>query len=108
VYIDTDPRGVFLQVAAVVRAGKRDYEYEQFAQDVVLRIVRRYLADKRALVQDDEECQRALRCWGSGKNADWNLDSDLEVKHYPCWRMIACVFPRPSQLFRMQGGRRNY
>lgn len=61
-YIDTDPRGVFLRVAAVVRAGKRwDYEYEQFAQDVVLRIVRRYLADKRALVQDDEECQRALR-----------------------------------------------
>jgi uncharacterized membrane protein YeiH len=44
------------------RAGKRwDYEYEQFAQDVVLRIVRRYLADKRALLQDDEECQRALR-----------------------------------------------
>ena len=61
-YIDTDPRGVFLRVAAVVRAGKRwDYEYEQFAQDVVLRIVRRYLADKRALLQDDEECQRALR-----------------------------------------------
>ena len=61
-YIDTDPRGVFLRVAAVVRAGKRwDYEYEQFAQDIVLRIVRRYLADKRALLQDDEECQRALR-----------------------------------------------
>lgn len=61
-YIDTDPRGVFLRVAAVVRAGKRwDYQYEQFAQDVVLRVVRRYLADKRALLQDDEECQRALR-----------------------------------------------
>jgi hypothetical protein len=61
-YIDTDPRGVFLRIAVVVGAGKRwDYEYEQFAQDVVLRIVRRYLADKRALLQDDEECQRALR-----------------------------------------------
>jgi hypothetical protein len=61
-YIDTDPRGVFLRVAAVVRAGKRwNFEYEQLAQDVVLRIVRRYLADKRALLQDDEECQRALR-----------------------------------------------
>jgi hypothetical protein len=61
-YIDTNPRGVFLRVAATVRAGKRwEYEYEQLAQDVVLRIVRSYLADKRALLQSDEECQRALR-----------------------------------------------
>jgi hypothetical protein len=61
-YIDTDPRGVFLRLAAVVSAGKRwNFEYEQLAQDVVLRIVRRYLADKRALLQDDEKCQRALR-----------------------------------------------
>lgn len=61
-YIDTDARAVFLRVASVVRAGKRwDYEYEQLAQDVVLRVVRRYLADKRALLQNDEECQRALR-----------------------------------------------
>ena len=61
-YIDTNPRGGFLRVAATVRAGKRcEYEYEQLAQDVVLRIVRRYLADKRALLQSDEECQRALR-----------------------------------------------
>jgi hypothetical protein len=31
------------------------------AQDIVLRIVRRYLADQRALLQNDDECQRALR-----------------------------------------------
>jgi hypothetical protein len=61
-YIDTDSRGVFLRMAAIIRAGKRwAYQYEQLAQDVVVRIVRRYLADKRALLQDDEECQRALR-----------------------------------------------
>ena len=61
-YIDTDPRAIFLRIASAVRAGKRwDYEYEQLAQDVVLRVVRRYLADKRALLQNDEECQRALR-----------------------------------------------
>lgn len=61
-YIDTDARAVFLRVASIVRAGKRwDYEYEQLAQEVVLRVVRRYLADKRALLQNDEECQRALR-----------------------------------------------
>lgn len=61
-YIDTDARAVFLRVASIVRAGKRwDYEYEQLAQEVVLRVVRRYLADKRALLQSDEQCQRALR-----------------------------------------------
>jgi hypothetical protein len=61
-YIDTDPGGVFLRMAATIRAGKRwEYEYEQLAQDVVLRVVRRYLADKRALLQNDNDCQRALR-----------------------------------------------
>jgi hypothetical protein len=61
-YMDTDARAVFLRVASIVRAGKRwDYEYEQLAQEVVLRLVRRYLADKRALLQNDEDCQRALR-----------------------------------------------
>jgi hypothetical protein len=61
-YIDTDPRAVFLRVAATVRAGKLwNYEYEELAQTVVLRIVRRYLADKRALLQENEQCQRALR-----------------------------------------------
>ena len=49
-------------MAATIRAGKRwDYQYEQLAQEVVLRIIRRYLADKRALLQNDDECQHALR-----------------------------------------------
>ena len=61
-YIDTDPRAVFLRVATTVQAGKLwNYEYEELAQTVVLRIVRRYLTDKRALLQDDQQCQRALR-----------------------------------------------
>jgi hypothetical protein len=61
-YVDIDPRGVFLRMAATIRAGKRwDYQYEQLAQEVVLRIIRRYLADKRALLQNDDECQHALR-----------------------------------------------
>jgi hypothetical protein len=61
-YIDTDPPAVFLRVAATVQAGKLwNYEYEELAQTVVLRIVRRYLADKRALLQVNEQCQRALR-----------------------------------------------
>jgi hypothetical protein len=59
-YIDTDPRAVFLRVAATVQAGKLwNYEYEELAQTVVLRIVRRYLTDildehRLASVEDDD------------------------------------------------------
>jgi hypothetical protein len=42
----------------------------------------------------------ALYADGSGqtKNAGWNLDSHLEIKHDPCWGMVARVFlpTRPS------------
>jgi hypothetical protein len=32
------------------------------------------------------------------KNAGWNLDSGLEIKQDPCWRVVARVFlpTRPS------------
>jgi hypothetical protein len=40
-----------------------------------------------------------LLCWeGQTKNADWKLDSGLEIECYPCGRMVAGVFlpTRPS------------
>jgi hypothetical protein len=35
---------------------------------------------------------------GQAKNDGWNLDSDLEIEHDPCWGMVARVFlpTRPS------------
>ena len=35
---------------------------------------------------------------GPDQNAGWKLDSGLEIKHDPCWRVVACVFlpTRPS------------
>jgi hypothetical protein len=61
-FIPIDPLGVFLRIAAVVRAGKRwGYEYEELAQDLIVRIVERYLAEHRPLLQQDRRCQTSLR-----------------------------------------------
>lgn len=60
-FIDTDPRGVFLRIAATVRAsGARGYPQESLAADLVVRIVQRYLADYRGLLRADTECRAAL------------------------------------------------
>ena len=59
---NTNPAGGLLRVAATVRRESvAECEYEQVSQDVVLRIVRRCLGTSGALLQRDEECQRALR-----------------------------------------------
>jgi hypothetical protein len=34
----------------------------------------------------------SLRCWEGQTNAGWNRDSGLEIKHDPCWGMVARVF----------------
>src|SRR6185437_2567736 len=45
-FIPVDPLGVFLRVANIVRAGKMwGYEYEDMTQDLIARIIERYLAD---------------------------------------------------------------
>lgn len=61
-FIPVDPPGVFLRVAAVVKAGKMwGYEYEDMAQDLITRIIERYLAEYRSILQQDRHAQTALR-----------------------------------------------
>ena len=62
VFVPLDPRKVFLQVSALVEGGKRDnYHYESLATEHIFRIVARYLAEYRSLLQEDAECRTALR-----------------------------------------------
>jgi hypothetical protein len=62
VFVPFDPRKVFLQVSALVEGGKRDnYHYESLATEHIFRIVARYLAEYRSLLQEDAECRTALR-----------------------------------------------
>ena len=61
VLVPIDPPGVFGHVARVVLGGKKGaYEYDPMAEDVLIRIVRRYLADHREIFQSDEEAQEHL------------------------------------------------
>ena len=61
-FVPLDPRRVFLQVSALVEAGRHDnYQYESMATEHIVRIVARYLAEYRSLLQEDAECRTALR-----------------------------------------------
>src|SRR4029077_12867250 len=60
-FLEFDPPGVFLQVTKTVRESRAGgYQYESMAVDLIVRIVKRYLAEYRAIFQSSEECRRAL------------------------------------------------
>jgi len=60
-FIDVDPRGAFLRIAATIRGGQRfGYQYDTLAPALFVRIVERYLAEHRSLLQQDAECSAAL------------------------------------------------
>ena len=59
--IPFDPQGVFMRIAAVIRGGRKGaYQYDQMAENVLVGIVERYLAEYREIFQKDEDVRRAL------------------------------------------------
>lgn len=61
VLIPYDPSGVFRRVVAVIRGGRKGrYQYDRMAEEILVRVVERYLADYRSIFQRDEEARRAL------------------------------------------------
>ena len=83
-FVPVDPRSVFLQVAALVESGRKGgYQYEQMGAEHIVRIVVRYLAEYRPLLQEDTECRIALRKtldafveagWPSAQQLSYRLD----------------------------------
>jgi len=60
-FIPVDPRGVFLRIHKVVLASQQaGYQYESLAADLIVRLIERYLAEYRSLLQQENECRRAL------------------------------------------------
>jgi len=56
-----DRRGAFLQAAELVRYGfKGAYQRDSLAVDAIVAFLEQYVADERALLQDDHECREAL------------------------------------------------
>lgn len=61
VLVPIDPPGVFRRVARVISGGRKGgYQYDSLADEVIVRIVDRYLADHRELFRRDEEARRHL------------------------------------------------
>jgi hypothetical protein len=60
-FVTFDPQRVFLTSGQVVRSGVAGgYQFEQMAADLVVRLVERYLAEYRELLQNDEACRKTL------------------------------------------------
>ena len=56
-----DPRKVFLQFRPGRRWPARYHQHESLAIDHIVRIIARYLAEYRSLLQEDAECRTVLR-----------------------------------------------
>jgi hypothetical protein len=60
-FVVFDPRAVFLTAGKVVRSSAEGgYQFEQMAADLIVRLVERYLAEYRDLLQNDDACRTAL------------------------------------------------
>jgi len=60
-FIPFDPRGVFLRIARAVKAGQAGgYQGDSLGAGLVVRLVERYLAEHRTLLQQDDQCRQAL------------------------------------------------
>ena len=60
-FIPLNPKDIFLRIGKVVLAGQEGgYQYESLGADLLVRIVERYLAEYRALLQQDDSCRRTL------------------------------------------------
>lgn len=83
-FIPLDPRGVFLRIGQVIRAGQQSgYQYESLAADLMVRLVERYLAEYRSLLQQDAVCRQTLieildifvrAGWPSARRLTYNLE----------------------------------
>lgn len=59
--IPFSPEEVFLLVGRVVRNGRQGgYESESMAVDLIVRLVERFIAEFRYILQENEDCRRAL------------------------------------------------
>ncbi len=60
-FVSFEPRRVFLTIGIIVRAGVAGgYQFEQLAADLVVRLVERYIAEYREMLQEDPECRQVL------------------------------------------------
>jgi hypothetical protein len=60
-FIPVDPVGVLLLVGEVVKAGSvQGYHYEHLGEELIVRMVKRYLAEYRPMLREHRECHATL------------------------------------------------
>jgi len=60
-FVDVDPRGVFMRMVVTIRAGQAwGYQYDPLAEGLFVRLVQRYIAEHRSMLQQEPACSRAL------------------------------------------------
>lgn len=61
ILVPIDPRKVFSRVARVIRGERKGgYQYDRMAEEVIVRIIDRYLADYRNIFRADEKARQYL------------------------------------------------
>ncbi len=61
-FVPVDPAGVFLLIGKAVLAGRLwSYHYEDQAVELVVRIIRTYIAEHRSIFERNPDCLRVLR-----------------------------------------------
>ena len=60
-FVANKPKEVFLKVGRAVAAGQHGgYQFESMGADLIVKVVERYLAEHRQIIQEDVECRDAL------------------------------------------------
>lgn len=60
-YIDIDPMRIFLLIGQVIKSSKKDfYQYESVGSELIVKIIKRYIAEFRQILQENAECRVTL------------------------------------------------
>ncbi len=60
-FAPVDPVGVLLLIGEVVKASSaHGYQYEQLGEELIVRMVERYLAEYRPILREHRECHTVL------------------------------------------------
>ena len=87
VFIPLDPAGVFSLIAKAVKSAEiGGYSNEQMAVDLIVRIVKRYLADYRAVFSDRNRLEELMDCLDSFVRAGWPSAQELVFQLDEIWR----------------------
>lgn len=86
-FIPIEPSEVFASIAQAVKSAEQGgYSNEQMASDLIVRIVRRYLADYRAIFADRARLNDLMDCLDVFVRAGWPAAQALTFKLGEIWR----------------------